>query len=489
MPQVLEYYSGNRKQHVTVQGLFAARQSPSSRGADAAPMRFPVRPQGDGDQVLRLLAAQPRTVLSRFSVVSESTTLVAPVSRPGETTVIPTDTVTVLGARTAETTWARRKYGVTIAQEGSDGKVLLAVPADVGDPAALTAEVARALYERGTVTGAHPNFLRLVQRPGPATAGASAQWGLDNDGTPGVVGADVAAHAAWTLSAGDPDVCVAVLDEGVDTRHPYLRAAVRAERDFVDGNPTAAPDGDDAHGTACAGIVAARGPKVRGLAHGAGLVAVRIAKSDGGQGWIFDDFTTADAIDWSWRQGKADVLSNSWGGGPPVDVITAAFRRARNRGRGGKGAVVVIASGNEQGVVSYPGNLPEVLTVGASNQWDQRKTRTSQDGETWWGSNIGPGLDLMAPGVGILTTDISGRRGYGRALTTPTFNGTSAATPFAAAAAALVLSVRPDLGEADVRRLLVAHTDHIGRGRPGWSRFVGHGRLNAFAAVRAARRR
>ena len=79
---------------------------------------------------------------------------------------------------------------------------------------------------------------------------------------------------------------------------------MQAEQDFVDSNPTAAPDGDDAHGTACAGIVAARGPKVKGLAHGCGLVAVRIAKSDGGQGWIFDDFTTADAIDWSWREGR-----------------------------------------------------------------------------------------------------------------------------------------------------------------------------------------
>jgi subtilisin family serine protease len=489
VPQVLEYYSGDRKQQVTVQGLFTARQSHARHAGEPAPMRFPARPEGDGDQVLRLLAAQPRSVLSRFAVVSEATTLVAPVARPGETTVIPTDTVTVLGAKTSETTWARRQFGLTLAQEGSDGKVLLAVPGDVEDAPAVAAEVARQLYERGTVTGAHPNFLRLVQRPGPATAGASAQWGLDNDGTPGVVGADVAAHAAWTMSVGDPDVRVAVLDEGVDTRHPHLRGAVRAERDFVDGNPTAAPDGDDAHGTACAGIVVARGPKVRGLAHGAGLVAVRIAKSDGGQGWIFDDFTTADAIDWAWREGRADVLSNSWGGGPPVDVITGAFRRARNRGRAGKGSVVVVASGNEQGVVSYPGNLPEVLTVGASNQWDQRKTRTSRDGEGWWGSNIGQGLDLMAPGVGILTTDISGRRGYGRALTTPTFNGTSAATPFVAAAAALVLSVRPDLNEAEVRRLLIAHTDHIGRGRPGWNRFVGHGRLNAFAAVRAARRR
>lgn len=488
MPPTVEYYSGNSKQRVTVQGLFSARQSSSDPPGEVAPMRFPVRPQGGGSQVMRLLAAQPRSVLSRFSVVSESTTMIQPVEA-GETTVIPTDTITVLGAKTAELNWARREYGVSVVQEGSDGKVLLAVPGDAPDPLALGAEAARKLYERGSVDGAHPNFLRLVQRPGPAAAGSSSQWGLDNDGRPGVVGADVAAEAAWTLSSGASSIRVAVLDEGVDTKHPYLEASVRAERDFVDSNPTAAPDGDDAHGTACAGIVLSRGPKVKGLAHGVGLVAVRIAKGDGGHGWIFDDFNTADAIDWSWREGKADVLSNSWGGGPPADVITAAFRRARTKGRSGKGAVVVVAAGNAQSAVSYPGNLPEILTVGASNQWDERKTRASKDKEDWWGSNFGAGLDLMAPGVGILTTDISGRRGYSRTQTTPTFNGTSSATPFVAAAAALVLSVRPDLEEADVRRLLIENTDHIGRGKSGWSRYVGHGRLNTFAALRAARRR
>ena len=185
---------------------------------------------------------------------------------------------------------------------------------------------------------------------------------------------------------------MAVLDEGVDTSHPFLSPAVVAERDFVDGNAHARPDGDDAHGTACAGIVVARNRDVSGLAPEASLVAARIAKSDAQGFWIFDDFQTADAIDWCWDDAKADVLSNSWGGGPPAPVITRAFERARTTGRAGRGAVVVVAAGNAQKVVDYPGNLPNVLTVGASNQWDKRKTKTSEDGENWWGSNFGTGL-------------------------------------------------------------------------------------------------
>jgi subtilisin family serine protease len=485
MTRTIEYYSNGKRQRVRVQGVRSGRQRRRDDGVSQ--MHFPSRPQSDGADVMRLLAAQPAGVRARLAGVAEEETLIQPVE-PGATSVIPTETVAVLGARAAELAWARKEHGATVTQEGSEGKVLLSVPPDQDDPVGAAAALARALVERGTVEGAHPNFLRLVQRPGPATAAQVAgQWGLDNEGAPGVVGADVAARAAWTITAGEAAIRVAVLDEGVDTAHSYLKAAVVAEKDFVDGNPTAAPDGDDAHGTACAGIVCSRGPKVTGLAHGTSLVAVRIAKSDGGAGWIFDDFTTADAVDWSWRDAKADVLSNSWGGGPPVDVITSAFRRARKRGRGGNGTVVVIAAGNDQGPVSYPGNLPDVLTVGASNQWDERKTRSSRDGEDWWGSNFGTGLDLVAPGVSVLTTDISGRRGYSRSLTTPTFNGTSAATPFVAAAAALVLTARPDLTEEQVRKVLVETTDRITPGS-AWSRFVGHGRLNAFAAVRAARR-
>jgi subtilisin family serine protease len=149
---------------------------------------------------------------------------------------------------------------------------------------------------------------------------------------------------------------------------------------------------------------------------------------------------------------------------------------------------VVVAAGNAQSDVSYPGNLPEILTVGASNQWDERKTTRSLDGESWWGSNFGKGLDVMAPGVRILTTDISGARGYSRSRTTPTFNGTSSATPLVAAVCALVLSVRPDLDEATVRQVVCDSADPIGRSKADWNKFTGFGRANAFEALRRARR-
>jgi subtilisin family serine protease len=255
----------------------------------------------------------------------------------------------------------------------------------------------------------------------------------------------------------------------------------------VDGNNHARPDGDDAHGTACAGIIVSRDVNYPGLAPLCSLIAVRIAKGDGADGWVFDDFATADAIDWAWREEKADVLSCSWGGGPEVDAITQAIRRALDKGRGGKGAVVVFASGNHNGPVNYPGTLPEVITVGASNQWDERKSPTSKDGEYWWGSNYGKPLDLIAPGVLIATTDIQKIPGYTKGDIVLDFNGTSAATPHVAAAAALILSLRPKITAKRVEEVLAATADKL-VANGGWHKEFGHGRLNIFAALRLARR-
>ncbi len=220
----------------------------------------------------------------------------------------------------------------------------------------------------------------------------------------------------------------------------------------------------------------------------AGLVGGRVARGDGAGHWILDDFDTADAIDWCWEEARADVISSSWGGGPPTDVISRAFERARTKGRKGLGCVLAAAVGNDQGPVSFPACLPLVLGVGASNPWDEVKTKTSRDGESWWGTNQGPGLDLVAPGVRITTTDIHGSRGYGRADYVADFNGTSAATPHVAAAAALILAVAPQLTASRIRDIMVDTCDPLRTVSGHGGRHAGARRLNAYAALRAALR-
>ena len=480
------YYAGGKLHSMQVTELVksqdrrihARRRKRGGRGVH--------KPEHVGRGVTATLKAQHKRLSARFHDISEETVLSTPVQE-SKVTIIPTESVVIDGARSNETRWLWDKFGMEIVQEGRCGKVLLQAPEGEQDGVAMAFSAARQLVERGQVGSAHPNFLRAIQRPRASPGEVLRQWNLDNLGRPGLIGADVHALATWTITRGDHDVRVAVLDEGVDTRHPDLKDVIIAEADFVDDHVHARPDGDDAHGTACAGIIASQDDEVQGLASGLSLIAVRIAKSDNYGFWIFDDFDTADAIDWAWDEAGADVLSNSWGGGPPADVITRAFERARTLGRNRKGAVVVVAAGNDQKEIDYPGNLPGVLTVGASNQWDERKTKSSKDGEDWWGSNYGDSLDLLAPGVKIATMDIRGGRGYSSGLFTGSFNGTSAAAPHVAAAAGLILSVANRLSELRVREILIGKADPQSRDGK-WNKFVGHGRLNTYAALRAARR-
>jgi len=383
------------------------------------------------------------------------------------TQTLATETVIAEGLRQADLA-AAKAFGASIVEEGFDGKVLLRVASVEAVFDLVDLLVKR---EVGSVT---PNFLRRIVPVRLSTP--KAGWSHAKIGVP----------AAWKVTRGSADIKVAVLDEGVDTTHPALRPAVVAERDFIGGKGNSAmPDGNDAHGTACAGIVLSRDKVFPGIAPRCSLIAARIAMDDGTGNWIFDDFATADAIDWCWRRGAA-VLSNSWGGGAPSDAISRAFARARTQGRNGRGAIVAIAAGNAQAPIDFPGDLPGYVTVGASNPKDERKTRTSSDGEDWWGSNYGATMHLLAPGVFIWTTDIVGAAGYEPDDFTKTFNGTSSATPAVAGAAALMLSANPALSASSVRNLLASTAKKL-KHQTTWTPELGWGRLDVSQAVKAAK--
>ncbi len=473
------YYMNGKRRRLTVtspQPLTAGR---SRMKPTTARKRSAIRAMATS-----ALSGQSQRFESLFHEVPKEDVKVV-VSDESDVAVIATETMVVEGANKSEVKWLRSKFGLKQIREGIAGKLLLQAPEGGSKGIDMVFQAAQESFERGKVNVAHPNFARVIKKVRRSAVGGASLWNYKNDGNPGVPGADIATYAAWTITRGNPEIKIAVLDEGVDTRHPALQQAVVLEHDFVDGNPNARPDGDDAHGTACAGIIASRDKNYPGVASDSSLVAVRIAKSDHNNDWVFDDFETADAIDWAWSEAGADVLSNSWGGGPPVDVISRAFAKAVAKGRNGKGCVVAIATGNSDNDIQYPATLPNVLSVGASNWFDERKSKKSKDNENWWGSCYGTQLDLLAPGVGITTTDIAGARGYSGDDFFFRYNGTSSATPHVAAAAALILSVRPDLGEAQVRKVINQSADRLA---PSGKRnkFVGWGRLNAFHALRLA---
>ena len=379
-----------------------------------------------------------------------------------------TETVIARGLKLADFK-AAEKFGARVIAEGYDGKVLFSV-----DTVERSFGLVKLLLER-EVGSVSPNFLRRFVKVGKS--GRQLAWSH----------AMIGVSAAWAITQGHKDVRIAVLDEGVDTSHPALKTAVVAERDFIGVNGLSAqPDGNDAHGTACAGIAVSRDKTYPGIAPKCSLIAARIGMGDGTpNGWVFDDFATADAIEWAYRDEGAAVLSNSWGGGAPSNEITRAFALASTLGRGGLGSVVVIAAGNDERPIDFPGNLPGHITVGASNPADERKTFFSSDDERWWGSNYGAAMTLLAPGVFISTTDIAGSAGYDPGDFTETFNGTSAATPAVAAAAALMISANSALSAASVRDLLTT-TAKMLKGQTAWTAELGFGRLDLAAAVGAA---
>jgi subtilisin family serine protease len=477
----LTYYSDGRVRRLRLSEPTppAAASGPRRRGAKAESTGGGAA-QSDLTRLLRSAAIVDRRP-SRF--LSGPTLVAAETS--GSTLVIPTETFVVEGGKSAVLQQLRRDHGIEVVAEGAHGKVLLRVPGDTRDRVRVAFQLANQAFKSGAVSAAHPNFVRARVWPAPSPVAAATQWNLNNDGSVGVTGADVRAQQAWSLTRGSRDVLVAVLDTGIDTSHPDLAQAVRLERDFVDGRPWARPEPHDAHGTALAGVIASRSPRLPGLAPEVSLVSARVARGDGAGRWIADDFDVADAIDWAWANG-AHVLTLAWGGGPAVDLIDHALERARRRGRRGKGCVVIAAAGDDEGAVQYPAYVEGVLAVGASNPWDERKTRDSQDAEPGWGSASGPALGLLAPGVRVSTTDNRGPWGLSPLDHTLSFNGTAAAAAHAAAAAALVLSHAPRLREDAVREALRAGADRL-PGQSKWSAQNGEGRLNAYRALRAAK--
>lgn len=310
----------------------------------------------------------------------------------------------------------------------------------------------------------------------------TSQWALANTNN------GIRACSAWGLSTGS-GINIAILDEGFENNHPDLSPNVinTGYNAIVGSSPTAVYG---PHGTACAGIAAARSNNTigtAGVAPNAQLssVSVLFSNSAGIQG----NTTSAqwgDAILWPMNQG-ADVISNSWSTASSAVITTALFTALTN-GRNGKGCVIVFATGNDSlSGIAYPANaLPGIMAVG----------NLRSDGYRNFSSNYGSGLDVMAPGTTIATSDQQGSMGYNANANlsgnyTDDFNGTSAACPHVAGLAALILSVNPCLTSAQVSQVINRSARKIFgylysvNGPDGtWNNETGYGLIDAEAAVK-----
>ena len=305
------------------------------------------------------------------------------------------------------------------------------------------------------------------------------QWNMTRiqAGGPGVTG--------WDISTGSSAVVVCVLDEGCDLKHPDLKFSdpgINLGTMMPDGGPTTGP-----HGTPCAGVVAASFNNVQGVAGVAGACLILPLAFDS---WT--DVEVAAGINYATSNG-ARVISMSFGwdlwNHRIIDPAIAAAHAA--------GVVMCVATHNYNGPITYPATHPLVMACGASDEIDNRKTPSSPDGETWWGSDFGPEISVVAPGVHIPTTDERGTDGNNTSAGTAgdyflTFTGTSSATPHVAGLAALLRSQYPALTNVEVRNIIERTADKVGSvayavtpGRPNgtWNQEMGYGRINVLRAL------
>lgn len=315
---------------------------------------------------------------------------------------------------------------------------------------------------------------------------AGEQWALERIG----------ATCAWDYTRGSSSVTVAVVDSGVDLTHPDLVGRLRPDGyDFVDDDPD--PSDENGHGTHVSGIIAAtldNAEGIRGLAPNVQILPVRVMNAEG---WGTNDAIAA-GIRYAIEQ-EAQVINLSlgitlW----PLDgnsrtreesPLSSAIREAQ-----AAGAVVVVAAGND--FAPFPNLIafenPEVLLVAASTEDDQ-KARFS---------NSGPWIDVVAPGQHILSTTPT----YEVFLTSTQvppgerleqgydyLSGTSQATPYVSALAALLFAAYPDAQAADIQTAIRMSSDQVIYDHTPAEyrrlRELGDGRIDACATLRDAAQR
>ncbi len=262
---------------------------------------------------------------------------------------------------------------------------------------------------------------------------------------------------AWDISEGSSGIIVAVLDTGVDLSHPDLAGQVLSTGyDYVNNDDD--PSDDNGHGTMCAGIIAACTNNGTGIAGAVdcSILPVKVLDSNGA-GYIS---TIAKGIQYAVDQG-ADVISMSLGSLSASETLQEAVSDAYEAG-----IVVVAASGNSASSVNYPAACENAVAVGA----------VTSSGKIASYSCYGSELDLAAVGSDVFSTYC-----YRGTSTYATGSGTSFATPYVSALAALVLSADSSLSPDEVEEIMENTAADLGE--PGWDSYYGYGCVDYGAAL------
>ena len=337
----------------------------------------------------------------------------------------------------------------------------------------------------------------------PADTFYSEQWALSK----------IKAPQAWDLSGGgSSDVVIAILDSGVDIDHPDLKENIWINvREVADDGLDNDNNGyvDDVHGWDFIQDIADPRPKlgfsytVEGANHGTIVAGVAAASGNNGQGitgvaWkskimplrVLSSEGTGHtsevikAIDYA-REMGADIINLSFVGHSRSEALLQAIERAWQAG-----VLIVAASGNEGGALSrdldeepvYPicldGEDNMVVGVAAVDKYDRKADFSNYGAEC---------IDITAPGS----------KAYSTLFYAPAYadfqeyysgywSGTSIATPIVSGVAALIKSVNPQLSGAQLRDILLEHSEDISTFNSEYIGQLGQGRVSAYQAVKYA---
>ncbi len=347
---------------------------------------------------------------------------------------------------------------------------------------------------------------RLMALPNDPLIGS--QWHLKASGA-ALPGSDMNVEGAWNYGGSGgvlgSGVKIAIVDSGIESAHPDLAGNFDAllSKDFITGNPGSEPLGvGERHGTAVAGVAAARGNNgigIAGVAPNATLVGARLIVGD-----FTTDAQTAEAI--AYRTDVIAVKNNSWGYGTPLyfmePLLKAALENSTATGRGGKGTIFTFAAGND-GDKEENANYSELtgsihtIAVGATDSLNRRASYSEP------GANLvvsAPSHGFTDGALGITTTDRTATLGYNTGASPggdydSNFSGTSSACPAVSGVIALMLEKNPQLGWRDVQEILIRSARKISPADPGWftnaaglhfHHDFGAGLVDATAAVNLA---
>ena len=362
-------------------------------------------------------------------------------------------------------------------------------------------ELANIFYESGNFEASEPEFKGIVKPVCVNDSDFHLQWNLLNTGlydSP-TTGIDINYCQASSITSGDENTIIAVYDWGVDLSHPDLNIyplSYDTHRDTTPSQICYDTLKTSYHGTACAGIISAISNNelgIAGIAPNCPVMSISLPKDP-----------TAEEIARGFRfatKNGCSIINCSWHTSVNSQELEDAILYAMQNGRNGLGCVVVCASGNDgEPVESRPSEYSDdIIVVGAISTCIKRAHFTTclhgEDRNIGWGSNYGLHLDVVAPGVWIVTTDVVGLLGRSYTDYNISFNGTSAACPHVAAIAGLILSINPNLTAKQVADIIETTAQKVGgydyapqEGRPNgkWHQEMGYGLVDAYAAVLAA---